>query len=136
MRCSSSRSVSTARTPRAAAAARAPVVLPAPMKPMKTNTGEFRPSVIGQSAPSADVGEGAAADLRATLPLPPDALLIRRERAANIVDVVAAELVAVGAGEHDRQHRLAHDASRGDDAGVGALAQRLRRLLGGDVDRA
>ena len=38
-RCSSARSVSIAFTPSAAAAARAPVVFPAPMNPMKTRAG-------------------------------------------------------------------------------------------------
>ena len=50
--------------------------------------------------------------------------------------MVAAELLAVGAGEDDRQHRLPHHAGRGDGAGVGALAQRLGRLARGDVDGA
>ena len=42
----------------------------------------------------------------------------------------------VGRGQHQRHHRLAHHARRGHGAGVGALAQRLRGLLRGDVDRA
>ena len=51
----------------------------------------------------------------------------RRRAATHVVDVVAAELRAVGVGEHERDHRLADDAGRRHRAGVRALAQRLRR---------
>ena len=54
----------------------------------------------------------------------------------DVVDVVAAELLAVGGREHQRHHRLAHHAGRRDRARVGALAQRLRRLLRLGVHRA
>src|SRR4051794_41619313 len=96
------------------------------MNPMKINA-VFRSSVIGTGSP----GTGAA-DLRATSPsLPPDALAIRVHGDLHIIDVVAPELVAVGAGEHDRQHRLAHDARGGAHAGVRARAPRPRGLLRG-----
>src|SRR3954470_1164301 len=72
----------------------------------------------------------------ASAPQPPDPLLVAAERLADVLDVVAAELRAVCRGEDERDHRLPHHAGRRHDGGVGALAQRLGRLAGGDVDRA
>ena len=50
--------------------------------------------------------------------------------------MIAAELLRVGVGEHERDHRLADDAGGGDGAGVGALAQRLGGGVRGGVDGA
>src|SRR4051794_9612328 len=106
-----SSSISTVSSPAPRAAASA-VDFPAPMKPMKTIAG----------------CTGSALEV--------DAAPVRLDRGKNVVDVVAAELLAVGAGERQRHHRLADDGSSRHDGGVGALAQRLRRLLGLGVDRA
>ena len=102
----SSSRVGVERRPRVAAS-RAADVLPAPMKPTKT---------------------------RAAAP-PPDALPVAVHGLEHVVDVVAAELRAVGVGEHEGDHRLPHDAGGRHGARVGALAQRLGRLVRGDVDR-
>ena len=50
--------------------------------------------------------------------------------------MIPAELLPVGRGHDQGHHRLADDARRGNRARVGALAQGLRRLLGGQVDAA
>ena len=74
--------------------------------------------------------------LAAVTAAPPDALLVGLDRAEGVVDVVAAELLAVGAGEGEGDHRLADDAGGRDDGRVGALAHRLAGSLGLGVDRA
>ncbi len=56
--------------------------------------------------------------------------LVGAQRAADVVDVVAAELLPVGVGEHERHHRLADHAGRRHRARVGPLAQRLRPARG------
>ena len=80
------------------------VDLPAPMKPMRTS---------GFSAAATRSAPGR-----------------RATAAQHVVDVVAAELLAVGVGQHEGDHRLAHDPGGRHRAGVGALAQRLRRARG------
>ena len=47
---------------------------------------------------------------------------------------VAAELLQDGVGQHQRHHRLGHDAGRRDRADVAALVDRHGRLAGRDVD--
>ena len=59
-----------------------------------------------------------------------------RTRLEHVVDVVAAELLAVGLGEHEGDHRLADHPGRRHGARVGPLAQRLRRLVRLGVHRA
>ena len=49
--------------------------------------------------------------------------------------MVAAELLAVGAGQRQADHRLADHRGGGHNGGVGSLAQRLGGLLGLGVDR-
>ncbi len=106
---SSSTSVVSSPASRAAASA---AVLPAPMKPMKTSAGRLHAHP------------------------PVDALLVSLDRGEHVVDVVAAELLPVAARQGEADHRLGDDRRRRDHRGVGALAQRLRRLLGLGVDRA
>src|SRR3954447_2396604 len=85
-----SSSISTVSSPASRAAARA-VDFPAPMKPLKTIAG----------------CTGLALEV--------DPLLVRVDRGEDVVDVIAAELLAVGAGEGQRHHRLSdHGGGRND----------------------
>ena len=63
--------------------------------------------------------------------MPAHAALVRVQRGARVVDVIATELLPAGGGEHDREHRLPHHAGRRHGAGVRPLAQRLRGLVPG-----
>src|SRR6201994_4439774 len=109
-----SSSISTVESPSPRAAASA-VDLPAPMKPTKTID-----------------------DFIAPRPRSPrvDARLVGVDRGADVVDVVAAELLAVGTRQGQADHRLGDPRGGGNDGRVGPLAQRLRGLVGDGVDRA
>ena len=95
-----------AASPDARRSCRASVDFPAAMKPMTTSFSNLIRVSVGVQ---------------------------RREHVAHRV---AAELVAGGPRQLEREHRLAHHAGGGHRARVGALAQRLGRLLGLDVHRA
>src|SRR5690348_14749363 len=126
---SSRASASAALAPSAAAASRAARDLPAPMKPMKTRAGF---SAATRCAPHT-----SAPQLDRASPSPPaDPLLVPRHGLEHVVDVVATELLAVGAGQDQGDHRLPHHAGGRDRGGVGALAQRVGGLVRGDVHRA
>src|SRR5437660_820294 len=56
--------------------------------------------------------------------------------AADLLESVAAELLQEGTGQDDGHHRLAHDASGRDGAGVAPLDHGLHRLLGCEIDRS
>src|SRR5581483_380913 len=60
--------------------------------------------------------------------------LPRRDALAQFVHRVAAELLEHGAGEDERQQRLADHGRRGDRADVAALDVRAGRLTGAQVD--
>src|ERR1700760_3663894 len=103
---SSSISVVGSPSPRAAAGAGD---LPPPMKPTKTIEG-FRDS---------------PAALTGTPPRSPrvDPRLVGVDRAEDVVDVVAAELLPVGAGEDQADHRLGDHGGGRHDGRVSPLAQ-------------
>ena len=101
------------------------VDLPAPMKP--TRDRSTRCPMLAQGQPRVSAGaSGLSCGSRSARG--------RRERPEDVVDVVAAELLAVGAGEDEREHRLTDDARRRDHGGVGALLVGLLWLLRVHVD--
>src|SRR6478672_2914321 len=126
---SSSASASSAGTPSAAAASRAARDLPAPMKPMKTRAGFSAATRCAPRTSTPQLG-------RASPSPPADPLAVPRHGLEHVVDVVAAELLAVGAGQDEGDHGLPHDAGRRDSGRVGALAQGVSGLVRGEVDRA
>ena len=101
-------SVSVKSRPRLRAMRLPAVDLPAPMKPTSAIDPLIVPcSLKGRSGYPRGPRESAAEV---------DPLAVGVERPADVVDVVAAELLAVGAGEDEREHRLA-DYARGRDHG-------------------
>src|SRR3990172_8459812 len=77
-----------------------------------------------------------AAAARAARPLPAlQAVQVGVVVAADLDETVADELLEERVGEHERDHRLAHDPRGGHGADVAALHHGLDRLLGGDVHR-
>src|SRR5579871_263740 len=64
---------------------------------------------------------------------PADATLVGLQGLADVIDVIATELLAIGVGDHEGDHRLAHHPGGRDGRGVGPFAERLGRLMGLDV---